>query len=47
MGLEAYLAWFAGSIQLVRVLVSPLGTLDGSAGVRNSQTGAFYPVIFA
>ena len=47
MGLEACLTRFAGSIRLVRVLVSPFGTLDGSAGVRNSQTGEFYPVIFA
>ena len=45
MGLEACLAWFAGSIRLVRVLVSPFGTLDGSAGVRNSQTGALFQAI--
>ena len=47
MGPEACSAWFAGSIRLVRILVFPFGTLDGSAGVRNSQTGAFYSVIFA
>ena len=47
MGSEACPTRFVGSNRLVRVLVSPFGTLDGSAGVRDSQTGAFYPVVLA